>query len=288
MKNVTINDGYGKPEAYICKQKQRIKQHNVEKHFSGNSTQGKVYLKDGDNFEIELFNPTQEKILAEIELNGKRTGSGIVLRPGERVFLERHIDDQKKLVFDTYDVNSSDKAAMNAIEKNGKVKILFKKEKVTLTWGGSSVTWTTYPNIYNTQDYTTPYWKTNPTITCDCTTRNAYYSTTVLDGTISVKGTYTSASLLDDGSVIYDNSLKNQLNNKTTETGRVEKGEKSNQDFTYDSSNFETFSFYQFDWTILPESRKPVVKEDLVLYCAGCGRRKREKERFCPSCGRKL
>ena len=63
---------------------------------------GKVFLTDGDEFEIELFNPTQNKVLAKIELNGKSIGSGIILRPGERVFLERYLDEAKKFLFETY------------------------------------------------------------------------------------------------------------------------------------------------------------------------------------------
>ena len=70
------------PVAYITKDKQRIKQYN-------NDT---VFLEDGDEFEIELFNPTKEKVLAKISINGNFMDSGIVLRPGERVFLERYMD----------------------------------------------------------------------------------------------------------------------------------------------------------------------------------------------------
>ena len=29
-----------------------------------------VYLKDGENFEIELFNPTTSRVLAKITING--------------------------------------------------------------------------------------------------------------------------------------------------------------------------------------------------------------------------
>jgi hypothetical protein len=58
------------PQSFITKGKQRLKQHTDT-----------VYLKDGDEFEIELFNPTSNKVLAKIELNGDSIGSGIILRP---------------------------------------------------------------------------------------------------------------------------------------------------------------------------------------------------------------
>jgi hypothetical protein len=48
------------PVAYITQNKQRIKQ------FGDN-----VYLSNGDEFELEIFNPTTTKVLAKIEMNGK-------------------------------------------------------------------------------------------------------------------------------------------------------------------------------------------------------------------------
>ena len=89
MSNYSV--GNPAPEAFITKGKQREKQFN-----------GTVYLKDGDNFEIELFNPKSTKVLAKISLDGKRISTaGIVLRPGERVFLERYIDSNNKFLFST-------------------------------------------------------------------------------------------------------------------------------------------------------------------------------------------
>ena len=64
-----------------------------------------VYLKDGENFEIELFNPTTSRVLAKITINGNSiSNSGIVLKPGERVYLERFIDSNNKFVFETYQI----------------------------------------------------------------------------------------------------------------------------------------------------------------------------------------
>jgi len=48
------------PCAYVTKGRQRLKQY-------GNT----VYLNNRDEFEIELYNPTTSKVLAEITLNGK-------------------------------------------------------------------------------------------------------------------------------------------------------------------------------------------------------------------------
>jgi hypothetical protein len=57
-------------------------------------TGNKVYLQDSQNFEIELFNPLKEPVLADIKVNGKSvSSSGLVLRPGERFYLDCFIDD---------------------------------------------------------------------------------------------------------------------------------------------------------------------------------------------------
>jgi hypothetical protein len=78
-RRISINTiGLAVPQSFITKSKQRLKQ-QIDT----------VYLNDGDEFEIELYNPTQNKVLAKIEMNGNSIGNGIILRPGERVFLER-------------------------------------------------------------------------------------------------------------------------------------------------------------------------------------------------------
>ena len=48
----------GKPCAFITKEKQRLKQ------FGQN-----VYLSNGSEFELELFNPTSNTVLAKIKFN---------------------------------------------------------------------------------------------------------------------------------------------------------------------------------------------------------------------------
>ena len=105
------------PQAFITKRKQRIKQF-----------EGQVYLNDGDEYEIEIFNPQPNHILAKIKVDNQYlTGGGIVLRPGERVFLERFLDSNNKFVFRTYEVG---KEAVNlgAIDNNGYVEVEFYAE----------------------------------------------------------------------------------------------------------------------------------------------------------------
>ena len=44
-----------------------------------------VYLKDGDEFQIQLFNPEIEEIAARITIDGIQLSNDIVIRPGERI-----------------------------------------------------------------------------------------------------------------------------------------------------------------------------------------------------------
>ena len=104
------------PSAYVTKSKQRLKQN-----------ENNVYLNNGETFEIELFNPTQSSILAKIELNGKSIGPGLIIRPGERTFIERYLDDkQGKFLFETYEVSDlNNDTIKNAIQNNGTVNVKF-------------------------------------------------------------------------------------------------------------------------------------------------------------------
>ena len=103
---------------------------HVEAHISRNKNRLKsygkvVYLNNNDNFEIELFNGHTKKVMAQIWINDELiSNSGLVLQPGQRYFLERFIDTNKKLQFNTYEVETSNKS-LNAIVDNGNVKIKF-------------------------------------------------------------------------------------------------------------------------------------------------------------------
>ena len=231
--NYTTSKGSVVPQSFITKGKQRLKQHIDT-----------VYMNNGDEFEIELFNPTQQKVLAKIELNGKSIGSGIIVRPGERVFLERYLDEARKFLFETYVVNGDDENVQNAIQKNGDVIIKF------------------YDQYYSNFDYT--------------------YSN-VINGNFNCAFTTTNTTSFNSNDKLCFPSLEN-----LKETGRVEKGSKSDQTFNTDSTIFNSFPTKSDWWKIKPNSTKVMVREDLVVYCTECGsKRKKDSYRYCPTCGTK-
>lgn len=238
--NYTTSKGSVVPQSFITKGKQRLKQHIDT-----------VYMNNGDEFEIELFNPTQQKVLAKIELNGKSIGSGIIVRPGERVFLERYFDEARKFLFETYVVNGDDENVQNAIQKNGDVIIKF------------------YDQYYSNFDYT--------------------YSNIIYDNFNGTFTTLRSFNTTNTTSFNSNDTLCFSSLGDLKETGRVEKGSKSDQTFNTDSTIFNSFPTKSDWWKIKPNSTKVMVREDLVVYCTECGsKRKKDSHKFCPHCGTKF
>jgi len=250
-----------RPEAFISKGKKRIKQFD-----------GQVYLSDGDEYEIELFNPTQEVVLAKIKIDGDYiAGGGIVLRRGERVFLERFLDSPEKFKYSTYVVNGNNTDVQDAIANNGYVEIQFYSEyKPTWNSGFLSTGTTNFQTINgNPITFTTTSNSGNFTLTSGNTT-SAFYNASLTSNTLAGP------------------NIRN-LSNKI-ETGITEKGSSSDQTFQHTNKTFNSFSFWNVAWQILPTSQKQYTAEEVgVNYCGNCGaKRKKSSFKFCPHCGNKF
>jgi hypothetical protein len=259
----------GKPCAFITKEKQRLKQ------FGQN-----VYLSNGSEFEMELFNPTSNTVLAKIKFNGKlMSGGGIIVKPGQRIFLERYLDDPKKFKFETYEVDTDNKEVANAISNNGDVTVEFYDESIPYNFNNN--TWV-QNKLYYRGDLYNDYSLNNMVGT---TTTNSYYNSTsntaTMDSLGTVEKTYTSKQTprMKKLSVLRSQSM---------ETGTVEKGGNSNQSFSYVNKEFNSFTSSVSYWKILPESQKPYEKQDIKVFCTECGtKRKKDSHKFCPNCGTK-
>ena len=245
--NYTTNN-VGNPTAHITRKKSRLKVYN------GNT----VFLNDKDNFEFEIHNPTQKSVLCKIKLNGEYISTGgVVIRPGQRVFLERFLDTNNKFEFSTYEVKDTS-LNRTAIDLNGDVRIEFYNEQTYQPNYGLYVL-----NGSSTVSTGSPYYG-NMTFTTSSSAPMAYYS-----NTSSV------SSLVGEPT----------LSKKSIETGRVEKGEKSKQNFTNSYQNFEYNVSHQISLKILPLSNKNKTTEDIKYYCTECGTKTKSKYKFCPSCG---
>lgn len=283
MRKVTANYGSTEPTAFVTKGRQRVKQYNNDS----------VFLNNRDEFELELFNPTTTKVMAKIELNGISIGAGIVLRPGERVFIERYLDEARKFMFQTYEVNGNNKEVQKAIANNGDVRVLFYKESTPIdfymsggsTWTTSWPTWGpyTYPNDIGTPTFggsdlsgTLDMMNNNSVMYSSCSTDFESKNMACMDS-------------LDFSPQPRSRKLSKSLkSSKPTETGIIDKGSVSSQSFGHDHSTFETYWTWQTQWKILPLSQKAVATEDIKVFCYNCGaRKKRGSHKFCPNCGTK-
>lgn len=249
----TINNAA--PEAYVTRKKSRAKIY----HYNN------LFFNDEETFEIELFNPKTNRVLAKIWLNGQEiSGSGIIVNPGQRIFLERFIDSNNKFVYKTYDIENNTQS-LEAIRSNGDIEIKFYNE---------------YFNTNTFNDF--PIFK--PTIwygTTSPSTNNLFIGSTTTGGYYGGNITYTTNSntLNVAGSLSQDKSI---------ETGRVEKGESSSQSFETSYGSFNAFSTKEVKYKILPMSSKPIEGKDLKKYCTECGKSIKKEWKFCPECSTKI
>jgi len=266
----------GKPTAHLTKKKSRLKVYNG--HI--------VFLNDKDNFEFEIHNPKQKSVLCKIKLNGEYiSNSGVVLRPGQRVFLERFLDTNNKFEFSTYKVKDTSENR-SAIVLNGDVLIEFYDEQLSRnnflilnsrTTYGSGLTYGGRSNDYIPKFGTT----ISKTGGVGYTTTTSTYNTSNANYTSSV--TMDSLSDFEPSSLLRSKSKK-----KSIETGRVEKGEQSNQNFTNSYEQFYYHTSHTIKLKIQPLSTKNVSVEEIRQYCTECGTKTKKNYKFCPSCGNKL
>lgn len=233
---------------------------------------GKVFLNDGDEFEIELFNPLTVSVLADIKLNGQSISkTGLVIKPGQRVYLDCFIDDRKKFKFSTYEIENSGEA-LDATQNNGVLEVFFYKEDViTLdNWQRKFdrvIVEKYYP--YNPYPWYNPYkvYCGSGTITYGGTTVTTNGNSFTMDTSNGLIGgttntnTYNSLNNINcsyTSQVDLSNlNVAGSLSTNSIETGRVEKGEKSKQKFTEVDMEFEKHYIASTIIQILPESRKP-------------------------------
>jgi len=256
----TTNMTMLQPEAFVTVKKNRLKLYENKNH----------YLKSKTNFEIELFNPTNESVLAKIWLNDKlMSASGIIIKAGQRVYLERFLDTPEKFQFNVFEVDDV-KETKAAREKNGLVKVsFFSKIMPNLLLCGGTASTTLYPN----------------TLTYTSTTSNPYNITAGVTSTQTVNSAFYSNSV----NTFAGPNVRSKVITDSVETGRVGKGGKSKQEFKQEGGKYSDYSFSNWEFQLLPESAKPVETSEIRNYCNECGIRIRKSSwKFCPNCGAEL
>jgi len=262
-------------------------QKNLIKEYKTSESDRTVYLNDGTEFQIYLKNPYQTHLGIKISVNNKSIGNMLVLKPGQSFWLDRFVNENSKFLFSTYQVENTGEMKY-ATSNNGKVKIEFYHERentfsfcrgVSTVYDGYNG-WSSGTKLYN-----------NDNITC-------YYSASTITGSAATPDTVLTASSACLDSSSRSRSLKKEIDksaNKkvdhdlTMETGRVEKGGRSDQEFTTCDINFDYYPFQTENILILPNSRKQIRVEDTRRrYCSQCGKKVSPKDKFCSNCGAKL
>lgn len=216
----------------------------------GNHGEDIIYLSDKQTFAFKFFNPLQEKIGIKITMNGNLDDNILIINPGQSIVLERFLNESRKMIFETYKIDKTNPAAVKAIENNGDIKIEFFKEK-------------NYQYQFNS----------NFSYPC---------SGAVYDASINEMN-----CLSND--MTYTSNINCNLNDEL-ETGRVEKGNNSNQNLEKVEIEFKTTPFLTQYMKLMPESQaKTYESTEIRNYCHQCGYRIRNKSwLYCPKCGNKI
>jgi len=298
----TTNEGVPTPTANIAINNSRIKL------YGKTSEVPTYYLQKGQEFQIELHNPTKDTIMAKISLNGKPIAQGgLVLKPAQRVFLDRYIDVAKKFKFDTYEVTNSSENR-KAIEDNGDFRVEFYKEQTPPPIKHTPI----FINTDNSRGFggnVNTYW--NNTTTGDNSGISGQSLGLTSVGASASASNYSAENIptMDSMDSLKDFSPLDALrrvapeatpeptkkkrktlrSKKSIETGRVEQGSVSNQTLTTVYMNWESTAFHTVEYKMQPLSQKTNTVDNIKVkrYCTNCGNKQKPNFKFCPSCGTK-
>ncbi len=305
---VQLNKTGINPEASITVNKSRKKIYPT----TGTNSKDKItnnysiYLNDGQKFEIELYNPTSEEIAAQIYINGNNIHtSGIILKPNERIFLERYIDEDKAFVFESLVVEESNNSLqkLQQLLKNiGKVSVTFHKKIEETKWNEYIIPNRVEHHYYNYKHY--PYYYDN-VVWCSAigtSTASGIAGTTGGYGLAGINANNSIQSSTTDSKYSKDYGNRSHVseckseginasnNNLQSSLGIVGKGEETGQEIhnAYSINKFNIESFYELSFQLLSTKDKAVEVGELRSYCTGCGTKLKTNWKFCSSCGTKI
>jgi hypothetical protein len=267
------------PQAFITVNKNRQKIYNNYD----------IYLKDKSEFEIEIFNPLQETIGIIFEINGKRISNNhLILKPGQRFYLDRYINDNKKFLYTTYDIDNINSIqelveVKEAIQNNGSVDIYFYKEidknKYDL--------YINHIQPYNNKAYS---WD-NGLFTNDIHKDNGLFTNdihkdNILNDNMSNNKhirRFFSNKITNDNITNYSSEIPESI-----ETGMIGEGKESQQKFESINIDIEQIWFHSIKFRLSPESNKPIEPKDFIRYCTNCGTKSKKEHKFCSQCGTEI
>ncbi len=290
------------PTVSIAINKNKIKHYNDSEYL-----RQVVYLNDGSEFQLEFFNGTQTKWFAKIKFDGNYiSNNGLILRPGERVFLERYFDSNNKFVYKTYNVKLT-AAVKAAIQSNGLIEVEFykKAQPPVTTWittGTYIPTWS-IDNVYHYPKYEKGAILNDGTLYSKefhGTTNNVGITHNTLTSDMNVN--YMSTEIKTKGGLNQSRSARSEpmafasafssipvkASAPVVETGTIEKGNESNQSFVMSNDNFENYYSTKTVIQIMPPSQKAFSQNEVKVYCSSCGTKVKYGWKFCSLCGTKV
>jgi hypothetical protein len=280
----------------------------LQAFISVNKNRQKIYCRDNDkviylpnqtNFEIELFNPTEKRVGVKFYFNGISNQRLLIIRPGERMFLDRHLEDNKKLFFDVYDVSLTNKEVEKAIQKNGDIRIEFHNEKEKRSGIFYEIykqpVYPVYPYPYNpfnppTIPLVNPIWYTTSSNHNTSDVSSSFYCSTTEAASTNLSYKMTSNITSASGEYTVSDDFDSKYK-KSIETGRIEKGEESSQKFRDTEFESECLPVKTFEYKLLTVSQKELTSDDLKkskMFCTNCGKKINKTDKFCSNCGKKL
>lgn len=245
-----------------------------------------VYLEDGQPFELLITNPTEETVAAQISFQGEKQQKELVIYPGQRIYLDRFIEENRTLQFFTYDVPEDNEKYTN---KNGLIEIEFFKKKRNQA-----------PSQYYYYTDSIPTYRQSPRVWCEV---SHDMPPKLSDGGLG----YTDKKSwkekirsnvkinLDFDTHVGDTSTESTdtrsystetTDSSTFETGRIGKGSSSSDTrFKNVDMLFESTPFEKHVYKLTPASKS---NSGAVRYCTDCGLKREKNFNFCPKCGVKF
>ena len=154
----------------------------------------KIYLRNGDNFQLKIFNPLQERVGVQLKINAAKVDNDLlIINPGQEVTVDRYIGSNNKLTFSAYEIDTTNmsesrvKEVHKAIEKNGILEIIFWNEKKTINSVDLSQLKTSNPDYFTKNLTNIPFYTT--TTYSGSTITISQNGDVVLNGNVKINGT---------------------------------------------------------------------------------------------------
>lgn len=262
--------------------------------------ENRVYLKNGQQFQIFLKNFRGIPVLVELSINGETQEESVILDPKERLFLERYLSSNNKFKFNTYEMSAGLKKLIESKVELGVIiarsyaleSVYSSNEIIDTSKVQHVVDWSTMPSYYggvaqfSTTELTNLYTAVAP-ITTGGASR---YETK----TNNKKGSnFVGYSYAEDPSNA-DMELADQILQEVSaksEIGAIEKGAYSDQKFEgcpdfRKGRPLDTYTIHVYPVSAqLQEEKERTSKIEGAVYCSVCGRKQKSGQKFCPADG---